>query len=148
MRGLPLIIVLIWFAAAVSPPTAEAAGNNAILGPTEANASAASGTVVLIDIRHPSEWRETGVASPARTITMHDPKGPDGFLKAVAQAVDGDMSQPIALICASGVRSTWAQRFLAARGFRRVYNVKEGMLGTGSKPGWIRRGLPVQPYRP
>jgi len=148
MRALILFVALIWLAPALAPSTADAAGKNAIVGPAEANASAATGEIVLIDIRHPSEWRETGVASPAKTITMHDPKGPSAFLDAVVKAVGGDMSRPVALICASGVRSTWAQRFLAARGFRRVCNVKEGMLGTGSRPGWIRRGLPVQPYQP
>ncbi len=148
MRGLIPILAVILFAVAAVPSPADAAGKNAILGPAEANASAASGEILLIDIRHPSEWRQTGVAAAAKTITMHDPKGPNAFRDAVAQAVGGDLSQPIALICASGVRSTWAQRFLAAVGFRRVYNVKEGMLGTGSRPGWIRRGLPVKPYQP
>ena len=31
------------------------------------------GSVTLIDIRRPSEWRDTGIAQGARTITMHDP---------------------------------------------------------------------------
>jgi len=148
MRLVLLLAVLVWLAPAPLPHPAAAADRGTVMAPGQANASAEAGSLVLIDIRHPTEWLETGVATPARTISMHDPKDLKAFLDAVVKAVNGDMSRPVALICASGVRSTWAQRFLAARGFRQVYNVKEGMLGTGSRPGWIRRGLPVQPYRP
>jgi len=124
MRPLLLLATLMWLVPALLPPPAAAAERGAVMGPAEANAYAATGSIMLIDIRHPSEWHETGIATPARTITMHDPKGPKAFLDAVVRAVNGDMSRHVALICASGVRSTWAQRFLAARGFRQVYNVK------------------------
>ena len=149
MKRLTILVVALAFLGAA--PQTLAAGrvaNGVILDPIEARASAEGGGIVLIDIRRPSEWRETGVATPARTITMHDPAGPNAFLAAVVEAVGGNLDRPVALICASGVRSTWAQRFLSARGFRRVYNVKEGMLGTGSKPGWIKRGLPIRAYIP
>jgi rhodanese-related sulfurtransferase len=33
---------------------------------------------------------------------------------------------------------------LQEMGFSRVYNVKEGMAGSGAGPGWVRRGLPVE----
>jgi hypothetical protein len=26
-----------------------------------------------------------------------------------------------------------------------VYNVKEGMAGSGAGPGWIKHGLPLEP---
>ena len=39
------------------------------------------------------------------------------------------------------------QKELEARGFTRVYNVKEGMVGSGAGPGWIKRGLPVEPCK-
>ena len=35
------------------------------------------------------------------------------------------------------------QKALQEMGFSRVYNVKEGMSGSGAGPGWVRRGLPV-----
>lgn len=102
------------------------------------------GSIVIIDIRRPQEWRDTGIPDSARAITMHHPDGPAGFLTAVLDSVDGDKSTAIALICASGVRSTWASTFLARNGFTHVYNIKEGMLGRGRSPGWIARGHPVQ----
>ncbi len=103
------------------------------------------GSVTLIDIRRPSEWRDTGIAKGARTITMHDPEGQTGFLTAIIAGVDGDKTAPIALICASGVRSTWASAFLTQNGFTQVMNVKEGMLGRGSLRGWMKQNLPLDP---
>ena len=126
------------------PAGAVAAGHGVLSAP-EARQRAERGALTLIDIRRPSEWHETGIAASALPVTMHDPQGPGGFLAAVLSALGGDRSRPVALICASGVRSTWASRFLKARGFANVYNVKEGMLGNGAAPGWIRRGLPIRP---
>ena len=40
--------------------------------------------------------------------------------------------------------STQVQRYLQSQGFTNVYNVKEGMAGSGAGPGWIKRGLPVE----
>lgn len=107
--------------------------------------SARDGTLLLIDIRRPTEWRETGIAEPAIEVTMHDPNGPRGFLQAVLASVGGNRERPIALICASGVRSGWARRFLALNGFTHVANMREGMLGRGRGNGWIPRGLPLRP---
>lgn len=105
-----------------------------------------SGGLTLVDIRRPDEWKKTGIAEGAKAITMHDPKGPKAFLANLLSGVEGDRSAPIGLICATGVRSTFMQRFLTNNGFTNVYNVKEGMLGRGPTPGWIKRGLPVVPY--
>jgi rhodanese-related sulfurtransferase len=104
---------------------------------------AKAGLLTLIDIRTPAEWRQTGVPGGAVRIAMQDPKGPDGFAAAVLAQVRGDHQAPIALICRTGNRSTQMQQALAARGFTRVYNVKEGMGGSAAGPGWIKRGLPV-----
>ncbi|MDW3206739.1 MAG: rhodanese-like domain-containing protein [Alphaproteobacteria bacterium] len=103
------------------------------------------GAITIVDIRRPQEWQDTGIPRGARAISMHHPDGPAGFLAAVLDSVDGDKSTPIALICASGVRSTWASTFLARSGFTSVYNIKEGMLGRGRASGWIARGNPVEP---
>lgn len=105
-----------------------------------------AGTIAIIDIRRPSEWRDTGIPAEGRAITMHDPDGPMAFLEKILASVDGNKDAPIGLICASGVRSTWASNFLAQNGFTHVYNIKEGMLGRGRSPGWIKRGHPVDSY--
>ena len=60
-------------------------------------------------------------------------------------AVGGDKSKPVALICASGTRSNRAHRFLESQGFTNLYDVREGMMGRGDAPGWLKRGLPTQP---
>jgi rhodanese-related sulfurtransferase len=117
-------------------------------GPTltapQASDQAHAGTLTLIDIRTPQEWRQTGVAVGAVRIDMHDPQGADGFAAAVLAQVGGDRDAPIALICRSGNRSTRMQQELEARGFTHVYNVKEGMTGSDAGPGWIKRDLPVE----
>ena len=95
-------------------------------------------------MRSPREWRQTGVAKGARRVTIHDPGGLPGFVEAVKAALAGDLKSPIAVICATGNRSTLAQRLLAKAGFTRVLNIKEGMLGGPNGPGWLTRGLPVE----
>lgn len=123
---------------------AAAAQDGVIDAPTALRLQS-EGSIAIIDIRRPAEWRETGVPAGARAITMHHPDGASGFLASVLSSVDGDKSAPIALICASGVRSTWASTFLARNGFTQVYNIKEGMMGRGKQPGWIARGNPMDP---
>ena len=101
--------------------------------------------LTLIDIRSPQEWRQTGIAKGAKTITIHDPLGATGFVAKVMASLRGKLDRPIALICAVGVRSTRASQILKRVGFKRVYNVREGMLGnTKDGPGWLKRGLPVE----
>ena len=51
---------------------------------------------------------------------------------------------PIALICAGGVRSRHAARLLHQRGYTQVTDIREGMFGSRSGPGWLRRGLPTE----
>jgi len=112
----------------------------------EAHERAQHGELTLIDIRSPREWRDTGVPVPAKTVTIHQPGGPPAFHDRILAAVDGDKSRPIAVICAVGGRSSRAYSYLTSRGFQNVYNVIEGMLGrSADQPGWIAKGLPVQP---
>jgi len=100
------------------------------------------GGLLIIDIRTPEEWRETGVIPGARRVDFY--RGPDVLLKSVLQMVNGDRNAPIALVCHSGSRTIQAQRFLQAQGFTQVYNVREGMAGSAAGPGWLHRPLPVE----
>jgi rhodanese-related sulfurtransferase len=111
----------------------------------EAQQGAAAGALTLIDIRTPGEWRQTGVAQGARRIDMRQPGGAKAFIAAVEQAVGGNKEAPVALICRTGNRSGVMQEALTQAGFTHVYNVREGMAGSGAGPGWVRRGLPVEP---
>ncbi len=124
--------------------TSWAAQANPDMTAADAAAAVAAGKITLIDIRTPPEWKETGVAKGARLINMLHPQGAPGFTNALLEQVKGDRNAPIALICRTGNRTTQVQRYLQSQGFTRVYNVKEGMAGSGAGPGWLKRGLPVE----
>lgn len=117
------------------------------IGPADARARAKTGEITLIDVRTPEEWRETGIAPGATLINMYHPGGAEGFTKDVLARVGGKRDTPIAVICRSGNRSSQVQRYLASQGFTRVFNVTEGMGGSAAGPGWIKRGLPVEPCK-
>ncbi len=76
---------------------------------------------------------------------MHDSRGLAGFLAEVEAIVGEDRNQPIAMICARGWRSAAATADQRERGFTGVFDIGEGMPGRDGKPGWIARGLPVEP---
>ncbi len=124
-------------------PVPGGAGEGAVVSADQAFSRAEAGEVVLIDVRAPQEWRQTGIPRGARQVTIHDPNGLEGFLAAVTAEVGGDLETPIALICARGNRSTLAQQVLSQAGFSTVLNIREGMLGSASGPGWLARNLPV-----
>jgi rhodanese-related sulfurtransferase len=124
------------------PPSALAETER--LAAREAHEKAIAGVLVLIDVRYPREWRDTGVGASATPISMHLP----AFLEKVAAATAGDKSRPLALICATGGRSSAMAVRLRAAGYTRVYDVAEGMLGSQYGEGWIRAGLPLTAYNP
>lgn len=101
-----------------------------------------AGKMVLVDVRTESEWRATGVAPGAVTLTM----GSKGFAEKLKAVVDANPGKTVALICASGGRSTSVQRQLAKAGVTNTVDIVEGMKGSLLSPGWISRGLPVRPY--
>jgi rhodanese-related sulfurtransferase len=121
----------------------EVQAGSRLLHADEAHRRVQTGEITLIDIRSPAEWRQTGVPQGALAITMHDPNGIEAFYRAILAATGNDKHKPIALICATGNRSRWAQEYLANRGFTNIENVGEGLYGNGIHPGWLRRGLPL-----
>jgi len=114
------------------------------LGAPEAAAQAQAGKLILIDIRTPPEWKETGLAKGARQVNMLNPRGANGFVEQLLGEIKGNRNAPIALICRTGNRTTQVQRYLQSVGFTQVYNIREGMAGSDAGPGWIKRGLPVE----
>ena len=105
----------------------------------QAHQAAANGEVVLVDIRTPREWAQTGVPEGAHAIDMRR----DDFLAALSQVAGSDKGRPIAVICARGVRSARLSRALTEAGYTNIVDVPEGMLGSGAGPGWLKTGLPV-----
>jgi rhodanese-related sulfurtransferase len=118
--------------------------SGATLSAPDAHAQARAGTLTLIDIRRPDEWRQTGVAEGALRINMAHPQGAPGFVRQVEAEIGSDRSAPIGLICRTGNRTTHMQQVLREAGFTQVYNIREGMAGSAAGPGWLARGLPVQ----
>ncbi len=108
----------------------------------QAHSSATSKRLVLIDIRSPQEWKETGIPASAKAITVH--QAGNIFERKVLMALGFDRSKPVALICATGPRSTFLQRRMKQMGFTSVMNVAEGFHGGRFGPGWTKRGLPVK----
>lgn len=93
--------------------------------------------VPLYDVRRPDEWRQTGVVAGSRTLTYVDGSGrvnPD-ILPRIQSEVPKDA--PIAIICRTGNRTDSLARELAAAGYTRIYNVRDGITR------WIAEGLPV-----
>ena len=121
-----------------------------ILTPDEAKALADAGALTIVDVRLPMEWAETGRPAGALGVSLQDPATfqvrPD-FVAELLRRLDGDRDRPIALICATGQRSTFATKLLQGAGFTNVQNIAEGVLGGPNGPGWLQRGLPVQAYR-
>ncbi len=116
-----------------------------VIAADQAMQLATSGEIVVVDVRSPQEWQQTGVPAGARLVTIHQPDGLFGFVDALGEILGEDRSQPIALICARGNRSSVASSALAQAGYTRIYNIREGMFGSPDGPGWLARGLPTNP---
>jgi rhodanese-related sulfurtransferase len=96
---------------------------------------------ILIDIRTPEEWKETGVAEGAHRLDMNDPM----FTAKLSKLVNGDRTKPVALICRTANRTRTVQAALMQQGgYTRVINVEGGMIGNSADKGWIAHGLPVK----
>jgi rhodanese-related sulfurtransferase len=121
----------------------ETAGE--LIAADQAMRLAMSGEIVVVDVRSPQEWQQTGVPAGARLVTIHQPDGLIGFIDAMGDALGEDRDRPIALICARGNRSSVASSALAEAGYTQVYNIREGMFGSPDGPGWLARGLPTDP---
>jgi rhodanese-related sulfurtransferase len=118
-----------------------------VLTPDEARTMAGRGELTIIDIRLPVEWERTGLPEGAVAISLQDqtlqPRA--AFVADVLEALANDPTRPIALICASGHRSAFAQQVLLQSGFSRVHDISEGMVGGEYGPGWLARALPTEP---
>jgi len=131
------IIVLMVFATVSVLPAWS--GDVIRMRASEAHELAMRGDIILIDVRTPAEWEETGIGASARAISMRLP----GFFTKIEKIVKGDKSRAIALICARGQRSSRMQAMLIKRGYTNIIDVAEGMLGSTAGPGWLKLGLPL-----
>ncbi|MFA6965526.1 rhodanese-like domain-containing protein [Bosea sp. (in: a-proteobacteria)] len=109
------------------------------LSAREAHDAAQAGTLVLLDIRTPEEWRDTGLPKGAIALDAETP----GFEVRLAGLRLDHRGKRIALIDRSGGLSSSLRDKLAGRGWREIVAVRGGMLGPG---GWLAEGLPVVAY--
>lgn len=101
--------------------------------PAQAAARVRDSQAVLVDIREPAEWAETGVAAPAVLLPKSDFDGDQKLWKAFL-AANGD--KPIILYCRSGKRAAVLGAALAEKGHR--------VTNAGGLKDWTDAGLPVR----
>ncbi|MBO9475831.1 rhodanese-like domain-containing protein [Shimia sp. R10_1] len=123
----------------VSQSFTSASASAETMTPVQAYTAAKLGEILLVDIRRPDEWRQTGVPENAVPIDMRR-----GDFVAQVIAARTSSTQQIALICARGVRSARVTHWLEDAGLTRIVDIPEGMLGSRAGPGWLERGLPVR----
>jgi len=85
------------------------------------------GTVFLLDVRTPEEFRQAHLKGAVLIPIDQIEKRLDEVPK----------NRPVLVYCAVGSRSNAVAGFLVEKGFRDVYNMKDGIVG------WYRNNLPV-----
>jgi rhodanese-related sulfurtransferase len=130
----PCLILLSLLASFLLAGAAEVAN----IAPAEAARLVAGGQAVLVDIREPSEWTETGVAAPAVLLakSAFDAEQAGGWKPFLAKSREKE----IILYCRSGRRAGTVAEALAALG----YKVANG----GGFRDWRDAGLPVRAVPP
>ena len=105
--------------------------------PQDAAALLAANKAVLVDVREPAEWTETGVAAPAMLLPKSDF---DGSQKLWKEFLAGAGGKQIIVYCRSGRRSAAVASALAEKGF--------SVANAGGFMDWKAAGLPTRPVEP
>jgi rhodanese-related sulfurtransferase len=103
------------------------------LGPRATFRAMSEGSLILVDIRRPDEWRSTGSAKGALRINMLSPD----FAARIKMLQTSNPGKKIALICQVGVRSARLSKNLEAQGLTALVDV------VGGTQLWIDQGLPI-----
>lgn len=114
-------------------------GGVTVMDPRAVFEKVKAGEVMLIDVRTPQEWAQTGVPEGAHPIELAPT-----FLAKLNALTGGDKNRPLAFICATGARSNYVATELAKRGWTHVIDVAGGLFGGPRGKGWIAAGLPMQ----
>jgi rhodanese-related sulfurtransferase len=127
---LALLVSLLFLAAGTGCSRAAEAPT---ITPAEAAQHVAAGKAVLIDVREPKEWAETGVAAPAALLALSDL---NGDRKQWKEFLEKNRDKELILYCRSGTRSGRAAKLLAEEGYR--------TLNAGGFQDWQAAGLPIR----
>jgi rhodanese-related sulfurtransferase len=98
--------------------------------------------IKIIDIRTPTEWKETGIVKGSYTIMFFDEKGNfdvENFLRQLNMAVG--QNEKFALICRVGSRTGMVAQFLSEKLGYDVINLKGGIMKM------IQEGYKTIPYK-
>ena len=101
--------------------------------PNAAAALIAEGKAVLVDVREPTEWVETGVVAAATLLAKSDFDGAQTNWKPFLVK---NQDQQIILYCRSGNRSGIVAKALAEKGFK--------VANAGGFKAWAAAGQPVR----
>ncbi len=136
MRIVPKIAVFAFIMVIASQATAQVQQ----MTPDEAYTKALAGEIVLIDIRTPEEWADSGLPDVALQDNIYAPD----FIQKLLAIRTQNPPTPLAFICRTGSRSGRTTAQLYQAGLTNVIDVVEGVAGSGIGPGWIGRGLPMR----
>ena len=101
--------------------------------PADAAKLVADGKAVLVDVREPKEWTETGVAAPAVLLPKSDFDGAQTQWKDFLAQVG---NKEIVLYCRTGHRAGIIAKTLSDRGLK--------VANAGGLKDWTAAGLPVR----
>ena len=119
--------------ALLATATIAIAADVAKITPKSAAKLVADGKAVLVDVREPSEWAETGVAAPAVLLAKSDF---DGAQKDWKPFLEKNAGKEIILYCRSGHRAGVVAAALAEKGVK--------VANAGGMKDWVDAGLPVR----
>lgn len=113
---------------------ASCAAEVARIAPTEAAKLVADGQAVLVDVREPAEWFQTGVATPAVLLPQSDFENAQFEWKPFLEKAPKDKT--LILYCRSGKRAGNIAATLAEKGYK--------VANAGGLKEWIDAGLPTR----
>ena len=140
-----LIIALLALFAYAGYTTIAKANNTVSLGQATAEdlLNFQANGLLVIDIRHEDEWRDTGIIEGAKTLTAFKKNGqihPD--FQQNLFSLTPSKSTPILLYCRSGNRSNAIGNALISQlGFSQVSHLSTGIAG------WIREGYETVAFK-
>ncbi|MAW87667.1 MAG: sulfurtransferase [Phyllobacteriaceae bacterium] len=110
--------------------------------PRQAHEAVGEGGLVLVDIRTPEEWAETGIPEPATPIDMTSAD----FVPKLKELLTGNPGRTVGFICRTGNRSNYLTEVLEKAGLTNIVDVTGGVAGNGKVTGWIAEGLPMKQH--
>jgi rhodanese-related sulfurtransferase len=107
------------------------------------NASVSGENMFLLDVRTPAEYNYSHIEGakliPLKNVPVHDPVNlsDDQLLPNRMKDLPEDKYTKIVVYCRSGKRGAIASQMIADAGYKRVYNMQDGITA------WVNASYPV-----